>query len=133
MIEQEKRYSERINDFRSIQEGIAFHINDYPGRSKPEKYLRNDLFRQKLRFLNVLRSELSYTAADLRRTNRENMQLIGITEEEVMKYTDNLGKGSAFEEDELSIYDFDKPAPDLDSLAVKLSYARQIDSLLHAK
>ena len=133
MNAQENRYSERLNDFRSMQENIAFHINDYPGSSKPEKYLRDDLFRQQLKIFNVLRSELSYSSADLRRTNRENMQLIGISEKEVMLYTDNLGGGDKFEEDELDIYAFDKPVPDIDSLHVKLSYARQIDSLRRVK
>ena len=133
MDEIERRYSERINTIGSIVEEISFHPNDYPGSSKPEKYLRNDLFRQHLKIFNLLRSELSYTAADLRRTNRENMQLIGITEEEVMRYTDNLGEGGEFEEDELGIYDFDKPVPDPDSLAVQLSYARQLDSLQQMK
>ena len=82
---------------------------------------------------NLLKSDLSYNAADLRRTNRENMQLIGISEKEAMAFTDNLGKGGEFKEDELNIDDFDKPVPDIDSLNVQLSYARQIDSLLRVK
>ena len=50
-----------------------------------------------------------------------------------MDFTDNLGEGDEFEEDKLNINDFDKPVPDLDSLAAHLSYARQLDSLRQAK
>ena len=60
------------------------------------------------------------------------MLLIGISEKEVMDFTDNLGKGEAFEEEELDRYDFDRPRLNQDSLAVHLSFARQIDSLLRA-
>ena len=129
-----EEYTTHIGNLGALMSDIAMHRNDYPGSSSPEKYLRHDELRNQMSSIfNLLRSDLSYNAADLRRTNRQNMQLIGITEEEVMKYTDNLGEGGEFEEDELDIDDFDKPVPDLDSLAVQLSYARQLDSLRQAK
>ena len=129
-----EEYMIRIGNLGAIIEDITMHPDDHPGSSKPEKYLRHDLLRNQMRSIfNLLRSDLSYAAADLRRTNRENMQLIGISEKEVMDFTDNLGEGGEFEEAELNINDFDKPVPDLDSLAVQLPYARQIDSLRRAK
>ena len=45
----------------------------------------------------------------------------------------SLGEGCEFKEAELNIDDFDKPVPDIDSLHVKLSYARQLDSLQRVK
>ena len=129
-----EEYARRFGNLGAILSEIATHLEDYPGSSKAEKYLRNDLLRQQMSTIfRILRTDLSYNAADLRRTNRENMQLIGISEKEVMEFTDNLGEGGEFKEDELNIDDFDKPVPDIDSLNVQLSYARQIDSLRQAK
>ena len=95
-----------------------------------------DVFREQFKIIyNFLEGELRLTSADLRRRNRNNMRYIGIKEEEVMAYTDNQGWGTAeeIEEDDLNPRDFKKPIPDLDSLAVHLSYARQLDSLLRVK
>ena len=131
-----KSYSERISNFQSTHEDIVLHPDDHPGSSNAEKYLRYDLFREQFRKIyNFLEQELSLTSADLRRRNRNNMRYIGISEKEVMAFTDNLGVGTAeeIEEDDLDPKDYKKPTPDLDSLAVHLSYARQLDSLLHAK
>jgi len=129
-----EEWERRVGNLSAILSEIATHLEDYPGSSKAEKYLRNDLLRHQMSTLfRILRTDLSYNAADLRRTNRENMQLMGISEKEVMAFTDNLGEGGKFEEDELNINDFDKPVPDIDSLNVQLSCARQIDSLWQAK
>ena len=131
-----KSYSERISNFQSTHEDIVFHPDDHPGSSNAEKYLRYDLFREQFKIIyHFLEGELRLTSADLRRRNRNNMRYIGIKEEEVMAYTDNQGWGTAeeIEEDDLNPRDFKKPIPDLDSLAVHLSYARQLDSLLRVK
>ena len=109
------------------------HPDDYPGNTLAEKYLRNEDLRRQMLVPNIIRDWLCYCAADLRRDNRRNMHLIGITEKEVMDFTNHLGKGEAFEEEELDQYDFDRPRLNQDSLAVHLSFAREIDSLLRVK
>lgn len=131
-----KSYGERISNFQSTHEDIVLHPDDHPGSSNAEKYLRYDLFREQFRKIyNFLELELSLTSADLRRRNRNNMRYIGISEKEVMAFTDNLGVGTAeeIEEDDLEPRDFKKPTPDVDSLNIHLSYARQLDSLRQAK
>ena len=127
-------YNQRINDFNSILEDIVLRPDDHPGSSSAEKYLRYDLFREQFRVIyNYLEQELSLTSADLRRRNRNNMRYIGISEKEVMAFTDNLGAADEYEADDLMPNDYKRPAPDVDSLAVQLSYARQLDSLRQAK
>ena len=129
-------YNQRINDFNSILEDIVLRPDDHPGSSSAEKYLRYDLFREQFRVIyNYLEQELSLTSADLRRRNRNSMRYIGISEKEVMAFTDNQGVGMAdeIEEDDLEPIDFKKATPDLDSLTVHLSYARQLDSLRRVK
>jgi hypothetical protein len=63
------------------------------------------------------------------------MRFIGISEDEVMAFTDNLGVVTAdeFEPDDLMPNDYKRPSPNVDSLAVHLSYARQLDSLRQVK
>ena len=124
-------YNETVRTYLAARENIYFHPSDYPGKSMIEKCLRNELFRRELRMPNSLRSWLVLSAAHLREGNRTNMHLIGITEKEVMDFTDDLGKGDEYDEEESVQPDFDRPFPDLDSIAEHLLYARKIDSLLH--
>jgi hypothetical protein len=79
------------------------------------------------------REWLNFNIAQLRAQNRNNMRYIGISEKEVMAFTDNLGAADEYEADDLMPNDYKRPAPDVDSLAVQLSYARQLDSLRQAK
>ena len=81
------------------------------------------------------REWLNFNIAQLRAQNRNNMRFIGISEDEVMAFTDNLGVVTAdeFEPDDLMPNDYKRPSPNVDSLAVHLSYARQLDSLRQVK
>ena len=129
-------YYKRILSFQTTVEDIVFHPDDHPGSSKAEQYLRYDSFREQFKMIyNFLEGELRLTSADLRRRNRNNMRYIGISEDEVMDFTNNLGVGSddEIEPDDLEPKDYKKPHPDLDSLGVHLSYARQLDSLREMK
>ena len=127
-------YNKRFYNFNSMHEDIVLHPDDHPGSSNAEKYLRYDLFREQFRKIyNFLEQDLSLTSADLRRRNRNNMRFIGISEKEVMAFTDNLGAADEYEADDLMPNDYKRPTPDVDSLAVHLSYARQLDSLRRVK
>ena len=129
----EEYYNEAALEYQTARDKIYLHPDEYPGKSLAEKYLRNEDLRRQMLVPNIIRDWLCYCAADLRRDNRRNMLLIGISEDEVMAFTDDLGKGEAFEEEELNQRDFDRPRPNQDSLKVQLSFARQIDSLLRVK
>ena len=77
---------------------IVMHPEDYPGNTLPEKILSHPMVRTKLGAISENREWLKYIAFALRETNRRNMELIGISEEEVMAFTDeraNQGHGSA--------------------------------------
>ena len=65
--------------------------------------------------------------------NRNNMRLIGISEKEVMAFTDNLGAADDYEDKILNPFDFESPAIEMDSLNANLPIARQVDSLLQVK
>ena len=130
---QEKDYNQRVLEIVSSPLVIRDHPANYPGNSKIEKFLRNDDVRNSLKEIHNLRRTLRYLIANLRMENRNNMRIIGITEKEVMDFTDNLGAADVYEEDILNPTDFDNPAIEIDSLNAHLPIARQVDSLLHAK
>ena len=129
----EGAFNKRITEIQESNHDIGVHPENYPGSSIVEKYLRNEQVRNGLEAPHKLRRSLSYTVANLRMENRNNMRLIGISEKEVMDFTENLGAADEYEEEMISSFDFEKPAIDVDSVALHLSFARQVDSLLHAK
>ena len=129
----EDRYNTRVQDLIAANDVIVSHPDDFPGSTKIEKYLRNEQMRTELRNLHTLRKSLSYNAANLRKENRNNMRLVGVTEKEVLAFTDNLGVADEYDEEPLNPVDFDKPAIETDALEVQLSFARQVDSLLKIK
>ena len=128
-----EEYNRIVNDINAVNSRIVLHPNDYPGNTKMEKLLHDEEIRSGLKQIHVVRRYLSYSATNLRMENRNNMRLIGISEKEVMDFTDNLGAADDYEESEMSQFDFDKPEIDADSVAAHLSILHQLDSLLQAK
>jgi len=128
-----KDYNSFVNDITAANNRIVLHPNDYPGNTKMEKLLRDEEIKSGLKRIHHTRGYLSFNAVNLRMENRNNMRLIGISEKEVMDFTDNLGAADDYEEDVLSQFDFDMPEIDADSVAAHISIPRQLDSLLKAK
>lgn len=83
---------ERWNDWVSEVEGTLRDIKDHPenyeGSTVPMKSIRSEKVRHTLKGIHYWRLWLSYMAATMRYHNRHNMESIGITEQEVMEYTD---------------------------------------------
>ena len=129
----EEDYNQIVLEIESPAVDIKVHPANYPGNSTVEKLLRNDEVRSSLKEIHNLRRKLRYLIANLRMENRNNMRLIGISEKEVMAFTDNLGAADDYEDKILNPFDFESPAIEMDSLNANLPIARQVDSLLQAK
>lgn len=69
---------------------IMQHPDDYPGKAFCDKYLQNMQVRGELTRIHSSRNWFEANAAIMRVNNRTNMQLIGITEQEVMDFTNAL-------------------------------------------
>ena len=121
------------SEISEAKNNIMAHPSDYPGNTYVERLLRNETARADLKSFHNIRRELSLYIANIRMENRNNMRLIGIPEKEVMAFTDDMGAADEIEEEVLNPLDFVKPDIEIDSVAVHLSFARQLDSLLHAK
>jgi hypothetical protein len=129
----EEHFNERAEDIVTTSENIIFHPDDYQGNTMVEKRLCNEQVRRQLTLPHILRGWIRFYIADLRKVNRNNMRLIGITEKEVMDYTDDLGAADEYDDEELNLFDFDIPDIEMDSLVMHLSFARQVDSLMRVE
>lgn len=129
----EEHFNERAEDIVTTSENITFHPDDYPGSTMIEKRLRNEQVRRQLTLPHILRGWISFYVVDLRKVNRNNMRLIGITEKEVMDFADDMGAADEYDEEELDLFDFDLPDINVDSLTMYLPFAKQVDSLMRAK
>ena len=129
----EEHFNERAEDIVRTSENIIFHPDDFQGSTMIEKRLRNEQVRRQLTLPHILRGWVRFYIADLRKVNRNNMRLIGITEKEVMDYTDDYGAADEYDDEELNLFDFDVPEINIDSLAMHLPFARQVDSLMNAE
>lgn len=129
----EEHFNERAEAIVTTSENILFHPDDYPGSTMIEKRLRNEQVRRQLTLPHILRGWIRFYIADLRKVNRNNMRLIGITEKEVMDYTDDYGAADEYDDEELNLFDFDVPEINVDSLPLCLPFAQQVDSLMRAK
>ncbi|MBO4428072.1 MAG: hypothetical protein J5771_06295 [Bacteroidales bacterium] len=123
----ESYFNNWSDELVALNDAVYSHPDEYPGKSKIEKLLRNEQLLSKFRNFHSLRGWLRYAAANLRMENRRNMSLIGISEKEVMDFTDNMGAADQNDEVELNQYDFRVPEIDPDSLAAQLSYARNLN------
>ena len=116
---------------------IFEHPENYPGNTLQEKILSNNAVRMQMQAIPQRREWLKYAVFALRETNRCNMALIGISEDEVMEFTDERD-GEVFNGDDAAneAYmrgDFAIPAIAPDSLFTMSSEIHILDSLLNAK
>ena len=129
----EGKNNQYTDEYTDHQARIFNHFSDYPGKTFTEKLLRDELARIQLLKPNSYKVFLAYCSGILRRMNRKNMKLIGISEEEVLAFTDARAE-VAIEEDHVPVLsDFVKPYPDKESIDANLDYARKLDSLLKQK
>ena len=88
MKQVEEYWNNRMTDANNALLEIKSHPDNYDGSSMPIKVLGDDKIRRTLNGHHYMRAWLCYTEATLRYYNRQNMKAIGISEEEVIEYTD---------------------------------------------
>ena len=111
------------------------HPENYPGGTLSEKILSNQAVRIQMEAIPERRAWLKYVVSALRENNRNNMALIGISEKEVMAFTDEQDYDSGLEETNEAYLrgDFAIPPLCLDSLYTMRRETRLLDSLLSIK
>ena len=133
----ESDWKQQMLGISSEYELIALHPENYPGETIPEKLLSDKLARAQMGAISQSREWLKYITFVLRESNRENMALIGISEDEVIAFTDKQSSGSqesseaanqAYFKGEFAI-----PEISCDSLHTMQHEIHLLDSLLKAR
>ena len=101
----EEQYNEWAMNLSKAKLDVNNNPNDYEGSNKAMKCMHSDRVRAGMAAVHNRRCWLSYAADCLRYYNRGNMKAIGISEQEVMEYTDSREKQ---DEDEGNPPDSDK-------------------------
>ncbi|MBQ6166030.1 MAG: hypothetical protein IJK41_01140 [Muribaculaceae bacterium] len=125
----EKYWNDWVNDNVSIVNDILTHLQ--PGEHTQTKLLSNNKFRQTLENFHARQNWLQYVLSYCRFLNKKNMELIGISEEEVMAFTDERERHS--QDQEPSIADFRTEQLNPDSLTTLRPMIEHIDSILQGK
>ena len=117
---------------------IMEHPDNYPGETLSEKVLSDKAVRAQMEAIPKRREWLKYVVFGLRENNRNNMSLIGISEKEVMSFTDerSMREGGSSSEATNQAYlrgDFAIPKLCLDSLSTMHNEIHMLDSLLNTK
>lgn len=129
----EEQFNEWVMDVTEATHDVSINPDNYEGGTIAMKQLHSDRIRAAMAAVHNRRGWLRYAAACLRYYNRINMAAIGITEQEVMEYTDGREQS-----------DFDKGTPPdaeqyytdpftLDSLTSMACYSARIEELKAGK
>lgn len=90
----EEYWNKRANDMNGTVLEIKDHPDRYEGSSVPIKIISYDKMRRSLQGIHQMRAWFSHVAATMRYYNRQNMAAIGISEQEVMDFTNDLELGA---------------------------------------
>ena len=112
---------ETTNDYNRI----TSHPDDFKGKTIPEKLLGDSQVRSTIAHIHSLREWMEYNVYQFREANRKSMWLIGLTEKEVMEFTDTRQRDTDYG-DEVADTDLEfNPSPVPDSLYTMPSIKRQ--------
>lgn len=114
--------SETIFDIKS-------HPENYEGGTMPVKIIRSEKVRHTMRGIHFFRAWFSNVAATMRYQNRRNMEAIGITEQEVMDFTDAREQGEKVSEDSPDVSQFLTAPLSRDSLTTKRDLDARLEEL----
>ena len=105
----EEYYNSWTDEVDALRYKIYQSSNVFENVDFGHNQLQNEQMRLYLRNVHERRCWLKYVAAEIRSGNRKNMKAIGITEEEVIAFTDSRVKEDAADNGELNDDDFYTP------------------------
>lgn len=92
----EEQFNQWVMGVPDALHDVRINSDKYEGSTLPMKMMHSDRVRTAMKAIHNRRCWLRYAAATLRYYNLQSMSVIGISEQEVMKYTnDRLEKGEA--------------------------------------
>ena len=125
----EEQFNEWVKEVPEAMNDVSVNPDDYQGSTIPLKLMHSDRVRIAMASIHNRRCWLRYAAATLRFYNLQNMAAIGISEQEVMEYTEaRLEEGEVVGKPPVS-YSFYTHAYTLDSLTSLTHLTERIEEL----
>lgn len=125
----EEYWNSWVTEVDEATKVITYHPDDYEGETIGIKYMKDEKVRAVLQGIHNRRGWLDYVAATMRYHNRHNMEAMGISEEEVMAFTDDREKGAENNQKPPRADEYYTPVISLDSLVTFRELDLRIDSL----
>lgn len=125
----EDQFNEWAKGVAEAKKDVAENPDDYEGSTYEMRCMHSDRVRSSMASVHNRRGWLKYAAATLRFFNLKNMDAIGISEEEVMEYTDSREKEDEEERTPPMSREYYTPAFTLDSLTTLQHLTQHIEEL----
>ena len=122
----EQHWNDWVNENVATVNDVLTHMR--PGEHTLTKLLTNNTFRQLLETFHARQNWVQYASAHCRSLNQKNMELIGITEEEIMDFTDQRERKDDGNEPTVSEFRTKQLSPD--SLTTLQPMIQHIDSIM---
>ena len=129
MHQVEEYWNKWMTDASEIILDVKRHPENYEGSTLPIKTINSEKVRHMMRGIHYFRAWFTNVAATMRYQNRRNMVAIGITEQEVMDFTDTREQGDKITDDSPDISQFITPPLSRDSLTTKLDLDARLEEL----
>lgn len=125
----EEYWNNNVKEEEKKLDEISENPDQYPGKYICTKWLRNANVRQSMAMKHNWTCWLSYQAAHIRYTNKQNMSVMGITEKELKEFMEEYHKEIVIEEQAPVSDDFYTPMLKPESLNTLEVYQKQLDSV----
>ena len=125
----ENYWADWVKEMENSKREIIDHPNDYEGKNIMIKCLLNDKVRSKIERIHSFRGWMEYSANLIRYNNQFNMVAIGISEEDIIAFTNERQKVIEFNERRPEPYDYYTPELNPDSLLTFKSLDEYLDSI----
>lgn len=111
-----KQWDMVLDETSEVYQRVSSNPDGFPGKTLAEKLLRNPEVRANIKHIHNLREWMEYNVYQFREANRKSMWLIGLTEKEVVSFTDTRQRNEGYG-DEVAVTDLEfNPSPTPDSL-----------------
>lgn len=125
----EEQFNEWVKSVADAKYEVNTNPNNYEGSTMAMKYMHSDKIRTAMDAVHKRRGWLCYAAACLRYYNRINMAAIGISEQEVMNYTDDREKKDFIKDNPPEAESYYTDPFTLESLTSMNRYSARIEEL----
>lgn len=131
MNTEEEYWNQWVEQFEKTVYNVLDHPEEQTGKRTWTQLLNDNAFRTKIESFHVRKEYLEYDAEYFRYLNAKNMELIGISKDKVMEFTNERDREVNTQISEPMQSDFRKPQLKRDSLKTLSPIIKHIDNIIY--